>query len=234
MKTTLMLLPGLLCDAATYAPQIAAFGKDYDVRVPDFFGLDSINAMAKRVLETAPGDFVMAGFSMGGRVALEVMRIAPERVKALAIFDTGVHPRSPGEEVKRQAVIDVANNEGMEALAARWLPPMLLPANLANEKLVGDLTAMVLRATPAIHEKQITALLNRPDAAPVLPTIRCPTIVLCGRQDIWSPPEQHEPIAAAIPGAKLVVAENCGHFLPVEAPEVLNAALRELLEKVAA
>jgi pimeloyl-ACP methyl ester carboxylesterase len=136
--------------------------------------------------------------------------------------------------VKRQAVIDVANNEGMEALAARWLLPMLLPANLANEKLVGDLTAMVLRATPAIHERQIMALLNRPDAAPVLPTIRCPTIVLCGRQDVWSPPEQHEPIAAAIPGAKLVVAENCGHFLPVEAPEVLNAALRELLERVAA
>ncbi|MDB5642459.1 MAG: alpha/beta hydrolase family protein, partial [Hyphomicrobiales bacterium] len=77
-KKTLMMLPGLLCDAATYAPQIAAFSADYDVRVAEFFGLDSINAMARRVLETAPGDFVMAGFSMGGRVALEVMRIAPE------------------------------------------------------------------------------------------------------------------------------------------------------------
>ncbi|MDB5642807.1 MAG: alpha/beta hydrolase, partial [Hyphomicrobiales bacterium] len=194
------------------------------------FGLDSINAMARRVLETAPGDFVMAGFSMGGRVALEVMRIAPERVTGLAIFDTGVHPRSPGEEVKRQAVIDLAHTQGMEALAAKWLPPMLLPATVANEKLFAELTAMVLRATPEIHEKQILALLHRPDAEPVLRTIRCPTIVLCGRQDQWSPPEQHEPIAAAIPGAKLVIAENCGHFLPVEAPQVLNAALRELLE----
>jgi pimeloyl-ACP methyl ester carboxylesterase len=204
------------------------------VRVPVFFGLDSINAMARRVLETAPGDFVMAGFSMGGRVALEVMRIAPERVKALAIFDTGVHPRSPGEEIKRQAVIDLAHQQGMEALAARWLPPMILPAHLANEKLMADLTAMVCRATPDIHEKQILALLHRPDAQPVLQTIRCPTIVLCGRQDVWSPPEQHEPIAAAIPGARLVVAENCGHFLPVEAPEVLNAALRDLLARAAA
>jgi pimeloyl-ACP methyl ester carboxylesterase len=231
-KKTLMLLPGLLCDAATFAPQIAAFSEHYDVRVPDFFGLDSINAMARRVLETAPGDFVMAGFSMGGRVALEVMRIAPQRVQALAIFDTGVHPLIPGEEVKRQAVIDLAYAEGMEALAARWLPPMLLPANLANEKLVAELTAMVCRATPEIHEKQIRALMARPDAEPVLRTIPCPTIVLCGRQDLWSTPEQHAPIAAAIPGAKLVIAENCGHFLPVEAPEVLNSALRELLAQV--
>jgi pimeloyl-ACP methyl ester carboxylesterase len=228
-KKTLMLLPGLLCDAATFSPQIAAFGQDCDVRVPDFFGLDSIGAMAKRVLETAPGDFVMAGFSMGGRVALEVMRIAPERVQALAIFDTGVHPLSPGEEVKRQTVIDLAHAEGMEALAARWLPPMLLPANLDDKDLVADLTAMVCRATPEIHEKQIRALMARPDAEPVLRTIACPTIVLCGRQDIWSTPEQHAPIAAAIPGARLVIAENCGHFLPREAPEVLNAALRDLL-----
>ncbi len=229
-KKTLMLLPGLLCDAATFAPQIAAFSDAYDVRVADFFGLDSMNAMAKRVLETAPGDFVMAGFSMGGRVALEVMRIAPGRVRALAIFDTGVHPRSPGEEVKRQAVIDLANTQGMQALAAAWLPPMLLPATIANATLFAALTAMVCRATPEIHEKQIMALLHRPDAQPVLGTIRCPTIVLCGRQDRWSLPEQHEPIAAAIAGARLVIAENCGHFLPVEAPDVLNAALRELLD----
>ncbi len=228
-KKTLMLLPGLLCDAATFAPQIAAFSDAYDVRVADFFGLDSMNAMAMRVLETAPGDFVMAGFSMGGRVALEVMRIAPERVRGLAIFDTGVHPRSPGEEVKRQAVIDLANTQGMEALAATWLPPMLLPSTIANEKLFAELTAMVCRATPEIHEKQILALLHRPDAQPVLRTIRCPTIVLCGRQDQWSPPAQHEAIAAAIPGARLVIAETCGHFLPVEAPDVLNAALRDLL-----
>jgi pimeloyl-ACP methyl ester carboxylesterase len=228
-KKTLMLLPGLLCDAATYAPQVAAFAGECDVRVPDFFGLDSIASMAKRVLETAPGDFVMAGFSMGGRVALEVMRIAPERVQALAIFDTGVHPLAPGEEVKRQAVIDLAYAEGMQALAARWLPPMLLPAHLGDEALVADLTAMVCRATPEIHEKQIRALVGRPDAEPVLRTIACPTIVLCGRQDVWSTPEQHAPIAAAIPGAKLIIAENCGHFLPREAPDVLNSALRELL-----
>jgi pimeloyl-ACP methyl ester carboxylesterase len=230
MTKTLLLLPGLLCDAATFRPQIEAFAGEHDVRVPTFFGLDSLTDMAKRALETAHGDdLVVAGFSMGGRVALEIMRLAPERVKGLAIFDTGVHPRNEAEVPKRQALVDLAYREGMPALAAAWLPPMLLPAHLADQRLVADLTAMVCRATPEIHEKQIRALLERPDAAPVLPTIRCPTIVLCGRQDLWSTPAQHEPIAAAIPGAKLVIAEDCGHFLPVEAPGVLNAALKELL-----
>lgn len=228
-RKTLLLLPGLLCDAATYRPQLAEFGADHDVRVADFFGLDSIGGMAERALATASGDLVVAGFSMGGRVALEMMRIAPERVRGLAIFDTGVHPRQPGEEAKRQLLVDIAYKEGMEALAARWLPPMLHPDAQKNAPLVADLTAMVCRATPEIHEKQIRALLDRPDASPVLATIACPTIVLCGRQDLWSPPEQHAPIAAEIPGAKMVVAEECGHFLPVEAPDVLNAALRELL-----
>lgn len=225
----LVLLPGLLCDAAAFAPQIAHFGATHSVLVPNFFGFNDLTRMAEHVLDTAPNRFVLAGFSMGGRVALEVMRRAPERVAGLAIFDTGTNVRQPGEEAKRQKLVDIANTHGMKALADAWLPPMLHPDRLSDKRLVDDLVSMVCRASPEIHERQICALLQRPDAWPVLDTIRCPTIVLCGRQDLWSPPEQHVAIADATPGASLVIAEDCGHFLPVEAPDVLNDALERLL-----
>jgi pimeloyl-ACP methyl ester carboxylesterase len=230
-RKSLVLLPGLLCDAATFEPQIAALSESCDIQVADFFGYDSLKRMAEHVLEIAPARFVLAGFSMGGRVALEVMRLAPERVTGLAIFDTGTNARQPGEEAKRQILVDLANTEGMKALAHRWLPPMLHPDRLSDAAFVERLMAMVGRATPEIHAAQIRALLDRPDAGPVLPTIRCPTVVLCGRDDVWSPPEQHVAIAAQIPGAELVVAEHCGHFLPVEAPLILNAALASLVHK---
>jgi pimeloyl-ACP methyl ester carboxylesterase len=113
----------------------------------------------------------------------------------------------------------------MAALAAAWLPPMLHPSRRADAAFIEPLTAMVLRATPEIHEKQIRALVNRPDARPVLPTISCPTLIACGRQDDWSPVAQHEIMAAAIPNAHLEVFDDCGHFLPLEQPEAFNAAL---------
>ncbi|MDB5649967.1 MAG: hydrolase [Hyphomicrobiales bacterium] len=230
-RKSIVLLPGLLCDAATFEPQIAALSDSCNVQVADFFGYNNLTQMAEYVLEIAPAEFVLAGFSMGGRVALEVMRLAPERVTGLAIFDTGTNARQPGEEAKRQVLVDLANTKGMRALADKWLPPMLHPDRQSDAAFVENLTAMVCRATPEIHAAQIKALLDRPDAGPVLRTIRCPTIVLCGRDDLWSPPEQHVTITAEIAGAELVIAEHCGHFLPVEAPSILNAALASLVHK---
>jgi pimeloyl-ACP methyl ester carboxylesterase len=118
---------------------------------------------------------------------------------------------------------------GMAALAARWLPPMVHPDRVADEALMQPLRAMVLRMTPAIHARQIKALLTRPDAEAVLPTIRCPVLVGVGRQDAWSPLSQHEAIVAAVPQAKLVVFENSGHMAPIEAPAAVTAALRDWL-----
>ncbi len=223
----LFLLPGLLCDETVFAPQVQALSDAYDVRVPDFFGLSSMQDMAQHVLDLAPERFSVAGFSMGGRVAFQIMAMAPQRVERFCVFDTGTGPLAPGEEAKRQAIIDLANREGMEALAASWLPPMVHPRRRADPAFMAPLTAMVLRATPAIHEGQIRALVTRPDARPVLPTIACPTLIACGRDDEWSPPAQHEAMAAAIPGAKLVVIEDSGHFLPLEQPEAFTKALRE-------
>lgn len=228
-RPVLYMLPGLLCDATVFAPQVAGLSDICEVRTPEFRGLDSFKAMAQLVLDEAPPRFCVAGFSMGGRVAFQIAATALDRIERFCAFDTAVGPVAEGEPAQRQAVIDLAWREGMGALADVWLPPMLHEKRRADSAFVEPLRAMVMRSTPEQHEKQIRALLNRPDARPVLPTIQCPTLIACGRQDAWSPPASHEAMAAAIPGAKLVIVEECGHFLPLEQPEAFNRALREWL-----
>lgn len=183
--------------------------------------------MAQIVLDNAPERFSIAGHSMGARVALEVIRMAGPRVERLALLDTGIHPRKPSEEAARQELIDLARRDGMVALATPWLQPMLHPEHTS---LIAPLMEMVQRSTPETFANQQRALLDRPDARSALSSIQCPTLVLCGREDIWSPVSQHEEIARLIPGAKLVVIEKCGHMSPVECPQAVTAALREWIE----
>ncbi len=223
-RPKIFLLSGLLSDAAIWKHQSAALGEFAQIVIPDFRFVRSLTAMARIVLDSAPERFAAAGHSMGGRVALEVVRMAPARVEKLALLNTGIHPPKPGEEAGRLELIDLARREGMEALAARWLPPMLHPEHTA---LLESMTLMIRRATPDTFENQQRALLDRPDARSVLASIRCPTLVLCGREDKWSPVSQHEEIAGSIRGAKLVVIEKCGHMSPVEQPEAVTKALRE-------
>jgi pimeloyl-ACP methyl ester carboxylesterase len=222
----LFLLPGLLCDRLIWSQQLPALmDAGWTVEVADFRGFSSITAMAESVLAKAPPRFSLAGHSMGARVAIETLRLQPQRIARLALLDTGTHPRRPGEAEKRQVLVDLARNEGMAAAAAQWLPPMVHPDRIADESLMGPLREMVGRMTPAIFEGQIQALLDRPDAESVLGTIRCPVLIGVGRQDAWSPVSQHEAMAAAIPGAELVVFENAGHMAPLEAPAAVTAAM---------
>ena len=222
-RTVLYLLPGLLCDRVTWAAQERGLSGLAEVRIASFYGFDTLDAMARSVLDAAPPRFAVAGHSMGARVALQIMTLAPERVERLALLDTGVHPVQPGEPEQRRALLDLARREGMAALAARWLPPMVHDASPA---LMQTLTEMVCRATPEIFEGQVNALLTRPDFEANMPPITCPTLVAVGREDGWSPVPQHERIAAAIPGAKLVIFEECGHMAPMEAAEAVTAAMR--------
>ena len=131
---------------------------------------------------------------------MEMARIAPDRVKGLVLANTGHHPKREGEEIKRQAMIDLGH-KSMERLAAHWIPPMLDPARAAEDQaLLADLTAMVLRADAEQHERQIRALIGRPDANAYLGDITCPVLLVTARQDSWSPIAQHEEIGAAIGG----------------------------------
>src|SRR4051794_6153228 len=126
-RPVLYLLPGLLCDRVTWARQLEGLAELAEVRVPSFYGCDSIPTMAQSVLRDAPSRFSVAGHSMGARVALEIVRAAPGRVERLALLDTGTHPVGAGEAEKRQALVDLARRDGMAALAAAWLPPMVHP-----------------------------------------------------------------------------------------------------------
>ncbi|KQQ82974.1 hydrolase [Xanthomonas sp. Leaf131] len=225
-----LLLCGLLCDASIWEHQRAALAGVADVQVLEFRDLTTLPAMAAYVLERAPLRFALAGHSMGARVALEVLRLAPERVQRLALLDTGVHPRSDGEQAQRESLVALARAQGMRALASHWLPPMLHPDRRADPALLAPLTAMVERHTPQHFAGQVNALLHRPDATPLLATIRCPTLLGVGRQDAWSPVARHQAMARQIPGAQLVVFEESGHMAPVEAPEAVSTALRSWLQ----
>lgn len=224
-RPTVVLLSGLLCDDQIWSGQTARLSEEHDVVSPGFLSQPSIEAMAAAVLAQTPGPFSLAGHSMGGRVALEIAARAPERVERLALLDTGFHPARPGEAESRSRLIRVAMEEGMAALASHWLPPMLGPGRARDAALMARLTAMVERATPELFQRQIGALLTRPNARRGLAAIACPTAVIVGRQDAWSPLAQHEEIAALIPQAWLTVIEDSGHMSPAEQPEAVAEAL---------
>lgn len=223
----LLFLPGLICDARIYAPQLAAFP---DSRAIDGYDeVSSLEGMARVALAQAPESFDLFGHSMGGRVALEVFRLAPERVRRLALSSTGVHPLSKDEPAKREALKAIGHERGFEALVDAWLPPMVAAANRANPALYGPMRQMCLDQSQAIFDAQIAALLGRREQASLLPQIACPTLVITGELDAWSPPAQHREIAAAIPAATLVIVEGAGHMLPLEAPAAVNEAIADWL-----
>jgi len=228
LKQRLLLLSGLLCDETIWADIPERLGDVADVRVVSFRGFSSIAAMAQHVLTETCDEFTAAGHSMGGRVALEVLRAAPHRVRGLALLNTGVHTVRDGELQSRSRLLRLAYEQGMAALATEWLPPLMAGgARMAD--LMPRLMAMVERSTPESYAGQINALLNRPEALPVLPTIAVPTLLLSGSEDAWSPISQHETMRRRIPHATLFEVHGAGHMAPIERPDAVAVALREWL-----
>ena len=226
---TLVLLPGLMCDAAVWAPQIEALASRVGCHVADYGERNSLAAMAEHVLATAPSErFALAGHSMGGRVAFEVLRRAPGRVERLALLDTSYHPLAAGdageaERRQRLALLEIARNQGMRPMAREWALGMVHPDRHGTPVFEAVLD-MIERSSPDVFAAQIEALLGRPDATPLLGTIRCPTLLLCGREDGWSPPSRHQFMQERIAGARLVVVEHCGHMCTMEQPAAVAAA----------
>lgn len=231
-----MLLPGFLCDETVWKNQLAVLRPHFECLAPDYGTLDSFTAMARHVIEQAPDRFAVAGHSMGGRIALEIFRQAPGRVTHIALLDTGYRALPSGdagreEERKRRALLAIARERGMRAMAANWIPPMLHPARRNDSALVEEITSMFERKTPDIFEAQMNALLARPDCLDILTGIRCPALVLTGSDDTWSHPRQHEEIAAAIPGSTLAVVPECGHMSTMECPGDITSALKKWIER---
>jgi len=227
----LLFLPGLACDARIYAPQLAAFP---DSRAVDGYGAaDSLAAMARMALQQAPDSFDLLGHSMGGRVALEVFRLAPARVRRLALVSTGVHSLREGEAVKRRALQAIGWNHGFAKLIDTWLPPMVAEPNRANPEIYEPLRQMNIEAGQEVFDAQIHALLGRAEMESLLPQIACPTLVMTGELDTWAPPAQHQAIAAAIPHSELVIVPGAGHMIQLEAPAAVNSAIARWLERPA-
>jgi pimeloyl-ACP methyl ester carboxylesterase len=227
----ILFLPGLLCDREIWAYQSRVLADVAECTITEWTGEDSLVKMAETALRIAPKRFAVAGHSMGGRVALEIYRAVPDRVTHIALLNTGYLPRAPdaaGEQEARSryALLEVAKTQGMRAMARQWLPPMINPARRDDHVLTETIVEMLARKTPEIFEAQIRALLSRPDATPVLESIRCPALLISGREDAWSPPARHTDMAAKIPGpSRVVTIPDCGHMSPLEQPEAVAEAL---------
>jgi pimeloyl-ACP methyl ester carboxylesterase len=229
---TLLLLSGLLCDETVWVDAAQDLESVVDVRIASFQGFDSIQAMAEHVLRMAPQQFLVAGHSMGGRVALEILRLAKERVLGLALLNTGVHPLRAGEIESRGRLVKLARERGMSAVAADWLPPMMGASPARVAQVMPKLQAMVERQTAESFGAQTKALLERPDAVRVLRTVNVPTLLASGTADTWSPLTQHEEIHRQIPEATLVAIEDAGHMAPAEQPQAVAAAVRTWMARL--
>jgi pimeloyl-ACP methyl ester carboxylesterase len=221
-----LLIPGLLCDEYVWQAVLARMPAE----VADLSKQDNLTQMAQDLLAAQDGPLRVAGHSMGARVAMEMARLAPERVERLALLDTGIAPLKEGERARRDEIVRFAYDNGMDALAARWLPPMVWEENRANAALMAGLTEMVLRMDADLHARQIKALVDRPDASAYLSRIACPTLLMVGREDAWSPLGQHETMLSLLPDARLEVIEKAGHFAPVEQPDAVADILVPFLE----
>jgi len=231
----LLFLPGLICDPRIFAGQLAAFAGAQ--AVDDYGTADTIPAMARAALAQADArgadTLDLFGHSMGGRVALEVVRLAPARVRRLALVSTGVHPVGEAEPAKRCALQQKGRDEGFPALVDSWLPPMIAEHNRSDAALYDSLRRMCLDQGQHRFDAQVHALVSRPSVVDLLPSIACPTLVMTGELDSWAPPEQHHGIAAAVPAAHLVIVPGAGHMLPAEAPGAVNIAIADWLARPA-
>jgi pimeloyl-ACP methyl ester carboxylesterase len=228
-KPHLLLLPGLVCDARLWQQQ-ASLAELAHVTVADLSQAESIAALAANVLAQAPDDsFALAGLSLGGYVALEIVRQAPQRVLALALLDTSA--RADSEEA-RQARLNAMSQaeEDFPAVIASLLPKLLHADHLHDAALVEVITAMANSLGREVFLRQQRAILGRIDSRPALAQISCPTLVLCGREDAITPPAVHEEMVAAIADAQLVVIETCGHLSTLEQPQLVSQALEYWLQ----
>ncbi len=225
----LVVLCGLLCDETIWADIPGRLASVADIHIMSFAGFSSLAGMADRVLAAAPPRFALAGHSMGGRVALEVWRQQPERVSSLALLNTGVHPPRESEFDSRGVLVRLARRHGMAALAEHWLPPMMGASQDRIAQVMPALKAMVRRSTVESFAGQMNALLQRPDARPLLPSITVPTLLLSGTNDTWSSLSRHADMQRSVSGSRLVEIAGAGHMSPIERPDAVARAFKSWL-----
>jgi pimeloyl-ACP methyl ester carboxylesterase len=222
--TPTLLIPGLLCSARLYAEQIPELWRFGPVIVADHTRGESIAEIAERILADAPPRFALAGLSMGGYLAFEIVRRAPERIERLALLDTMARADPPDHTERRRRLIALTRDGRFDDVADLLLPVVFHHRTDA----LRDLNRLMAQEVgPDAFVRQQTALIARPDSRADLAGIRCPTLVLVGEHDQLTPPELSEEMAAAIPGARLVIVPDCGHASTLEQPREVTHALVE-------
>lgn len=228
-RKPLLLIPGMPLDAELWASQQAFLADVADISVPDHTGADNMPELARRILAQAPARFALAGLSMGGYIAMEIMRQAPERVEKLALLDTNARADAPEQSANRRAAIELARQGRMKAVTAANVARLIHPDRLNDRALVDSIYAQAERVGVEGYVRQQTAIMTRVDSRESLRAVRCPTLVICGRQDALSGPDIHAEMADAVPGGRLAIIEECGHLAPMERPHAVAALLRDWL-----
>lgn len=230
MSDPIVFVPGLLCTEALFAPQIAAFA-DRPIMVANHRQHDSIETIAAGILEEAPERFSLIGLSMGGYIAMEIMREAPDRVGRLALLDTNSRADTAEQSERRRFLIDLTRKRGFNKVPHLLYPGFVHERNEDNEDLKAVVVEMAQDTGPEAFIRQQTALIGRIDARPRLGEIRCPTLVLVGDGDRLTPLQISQEIHRHIPDSELAVIEDSGHLSTLEAPEKVTGALRDFLNK---
>lgn len=223
--TPLLLIPGLMCTGDLFRDQIVALSHERPVHVADHRRADSIQQIASQILAHAPARFALAGLSMGGYVAFEIMRQAPERVTRLALLDTSARPDTPAQTAGRWEKIGAARQGRYLETAEAMFAGFVLPAHAGEGGLKRRFMAMAEETGAEGFALQQTAILGRPDSRPTLGAIRVPTLVVAGQEDMLTPPDVAREIKDGVPGAKLTIVPECGHLSPMERPNAVTEAL---------
>ena len=233
-STPLLLIPGLNCTAELWGHPVARLGAGRTVIVADHTRAETISGIAAAILAEAPARFALAGLSMGGYVAMEILRVAPERVERLALLDTQARADTPEASDQRRQTIAIAEGGGFNKIAAMQYPRLVAPSR-ADDTVLQTIVRRMADATGAsAFVREQKAIMTRIDSRPSLTAIACPTTVIVGAEDQLTPPSFAEEMAALVPGARLVVIEGSGHLAPLEAPEATTAALADWLSAEAA
>ena len=222
-----LLVPGLCCSARIFADQIPALWRFGPVQVADHTRDENMAAIAAGILNDAPPHFALVGLSMGGYIALTILHQAPKRVQRLALLDTSARPETPEQTARRRPQMALAEAGRFAEVSALQFPVFVHRNRYGDEALKERVRLMAEETGAQAFQRQQRAIMTRPDARPLLPSIKCPTLVLVGDGDELTPPVLSEEIAAGITGSRLVVVPDCGHLSTMERPEAVTKALTD-------
>lgn len=231
-KVSLVLVPGLLTDRALFEPQIAALADIADITVADVVNDDSMEGFARRLLHDAPQRFAVCGLSMGGYIAQEVMRQAPERVLGLGLLDTNARADRPEQQEARREFVRRAESGDFMDVVDEMYPMLVAPSRLEDADLKRTCAEMAARVGVVGFARQQTAIIDRKDGRGDLKAVAVPSLVLCGAEDAMTPPKVHQEMADQLKDVEYVVIDGCGHLSTLEAPEAVNTAMRQWLGRL--